>query len=141
MEIKTNRITAYIAILAMLLISFAGVPACAAGFQQSDDGYRYTLDADGNAEIIYYIGEETEVVIPSALDGHPVTTIGDRAFNRSKITSVVIPSSVTTIGESAFFCCEGLTEIEIPDSVTSIGIMAFGKCIGLKRVKLGNWLT
>ena len=50
--------------------------------------------------------------------------IGDK-----EITEIVIPSSVTGIGECAFSGCSGLTSIEIPSSVTSIGECAFYDCI------------
>ena len=42
--------------------------------------------------------------------------------------------SVTSIGDMAFYYCEGLTSIAIPSSVTSIGERAFGYCLGLKKV-------
>ena len=45
-----------------------------------------------------------------------------------------IPSSVTSIGNYAFYDCSGLTGIEIPSSVTSIGDLAFWFCSGLKDV-------
>ena len=48
--------------------------------------------------------------------------------------NTVIPSTVTSIGESAFAYCSGLTSITIPDSVTSIGEFAFYRCTGLTSI-------
>ena len=69
-------------------------------------------------------------VIPSS-----VTSIGDRAFyDCSGLTSISIPSSVASIGYNAFYGCSGLTSISIPSSVTSIGYKAFNDCPGLTSV-------
>ncbi|MBQ8772304.1 MAG: leucine-rich repeat protein, partial [Clostridia bacterium] len=63
----------------------------------------------------------SELIIPDS-----VTSISDYAFyNCSSLTSVTIPDSVTSIGGSAFSSCSSLTSITIPDSVTSIGRSAF----------------
>ena len=59
-----------------------------------------------------------------------VTSIGNSAFGVcSGLTSIEIPSSVTSVGQSAFEYCTSLTSIEIPSSVTSIGQSAFEYCI------------
>ena len=67
----------------------------------------------------------------------PITTIGDRAF-RCPITSITLPNSVTSIGDSAFYYCTSLTSITIPDSVTSIGSSAFRHCSSLTSITIPN---
>ena len=76
-------------------------------------------------------------VIPNS-----VTSIGERAFyNCSVLTSVTIPNSVTSIWNSAFYGCSGLTSVTIPNSVASIGGSAFQGCSGLTSVTIGNSVT
>ena len=78
-------------------------------------------------------------VMPS--DGS-VTSIGDSAFSGcTGLTSVTIPDSVTSIGDSAFFGCTGLTSVTIPDSVTSIGDEAFCYCRALTRITIPDSVT
>ena len=84
-----------------------------------------------------YKDDITSVVIESG-----VTSIGQNAFAYcSKLTSVTIPASVTTIGDHAFKGCEGLTSITIPASVTSIGEYAFWKCAGLTSIAIPASVT
>ena len=49
---------------------------------------------------------------------------------------IVIPDSVTEIGDGAFSGCTGLTGIVIPRSVTKFGCVAFEKCTALKNIKI-----
>ncbi len=64
-----------------------------------------------------------------------VTSIGNSAFrNCSGLTSVTIPNSVTSIGGHAFYNCSSLTSVTIPNSVTTIGDSAFSGCTGLTSV-------
>ena len=77
--------------------------------------------------LVEYTGKGGDAVIPDS-----VTSIGEKAFwVCSNLTSITIPNSVTSIGEWAFAGCSGLTSISIPDSVTSIGKFAFYGCNGL----------
>ncbi|MDE5768973.1 MAG: leucine-rich repeat domain-containing protein [Oscillospiraceae bacterium] len=55
---------------------------------------------------------------------------------KNSITEYIIPNSVTTIGEKAFYCCNSLTSVIISDSVTSIGDSAFDRCYALKSVTI-----
>ena len=55
-------------------------------------------------------------------------------LNNKLVTNLVIPDSVTSIGDSAFRGCSKLTSVTIPDSVTSIGEGAFGYCVRLTSV-------
>ena len=69
-------------------------------------------------------------VIPSS-----VASIGDSAFSWcSSLSEIVIPSSVTSIGDGAFYDCYSLSEIVIPSSVTSIGDSAFSYCSSLSEI-------
>ena len=72
----------------------------------------------------------TSLTIPSG-----VTSIGNYAFiGCSGLTSLNIPSSVTEIGRGAFEGCSGLTSLTLPSSVTSIGSEAFEGCSGLTSI-------
>lgn len=68
-------------------------------------------------------------------------TIGINAFQYSSLTSVTIPSRVTSIGKCAFYGCTGLTSMTIPEGVTSIGESAFSGCTGLSSVIIPNGMT
>ena len=71
-----------------------------------------------------------------------VTSIGNYAFYYcSSLTSITIPSSVTSIGNYAFPGCVGLTSITIPSSVTSVGNYAFNTCSGLTSITIPSSVT
>ena len=81
------------------------------------------------------------ITIPAVSpDGELVVGIGDSAFSRSGITEIIIPDSVTSIGDYAFYCCTGLESIELPDSVTTIGEGAF-YCAALESVYIPDSVT
>ena len=79
----------------------------------------------------------TDLTIPNS-----VTSIGDFAFYVCNgLTSVTIPNSVTNIGEYAFSYCSALTSVTIPSSVTSISRGAFSRCSGLTGVTILDGVT
>ena len=76
-------------------------------------------------------------VIPSS-----VTSIGDRAFyGCSSLSEIVLPSCVTSIGDRAFYGCSSLSEIVIPSCVTSIGKGAFRGCYSLSEIVIPSSVT
>ena len=79
----------------------------------------------------------TLYVIPNS-----VTSIGDSAFYDSRsLSNIVIPNSVTSIGDSAFEGCNSLGSLVIPNSVTNIGKGAFKWCKSLAEVVIPNSVT
>ena len=77
-------------------------------------------------EVFWYSCSLSNIVIPSS-----VTSIGNWAFNGcTSLSNIVIPNSVTSIGDWAFSDCTSLSNIVIPDSVTGIGKGAFNGCRG-----------
>ena len=67
---------------------------------------------------------------------HGIISIGEKAFYHSGLSEIVMPDSLTEIGNYAFYECTGLTSVIIPDGVKSIGERAFMKCSSLKTMTI-----
>ncbi len=79
----------------------------------------------------------TEYVIPDS-----VTSIGDYAFyDCDSLTNITTPDGVSSIGDSAFEGCSSLTSVNIPNNVTSIGNSAFADCSSLTSITIPNRIT
>ena len=77
-------------------------------------------------EIVKYIGNKTDVTIPSSfnIDGkiYKINKINDNAFYGNKqIEKITIEKGITSIGNSTFYECRSLKNIEIPDGMLDIG--------------------
>ncbi len=109
------------------------------------NAYPYTTDFQGGvaqtrdlSNIDNGDGYKNETTLTSIYIGSKVVSIDFEAFlGTSGLTEIKIPSTVTTIGQSAF-SGSGLTSVTIPNSVTSIGDFAFSGCSSLHTAVVGN---
>ncbi len=125
-------------------------------------GYTYRFLSENTIAITDYNGYDTEVTIPSKIDGYTVT--GVENMDTSHIKKIVMPDTVTyiggeafgdydsgvpleeivlsknlkSIGPSAFIRCYDLKSIDIPESVTEIGSGAFTGCYSLKNFNVSQ---
>ena len=109
------------------------------------------VDSEGNVDFTNH--GPYDINIPSELDHHSVTGLGDYSFATEEnasplydihhhyIQSVTIPESVTSIGQSAFESCFSLYSLIIKDAATSIGESAFNGCSHLTTLSLGKNIT
>lgn len=109
-----------------------------------DDGFEYIVLEDGTIEVTGYKGTETELVIPSQIDGKPVTSIGEcfawGISNSEAVTAITIPDTVTRIKTAAFLGL-GITSVTIPKGVKEINNEVFSGCANLKNVILPEGVT
>lgn len=102
-------------------------------FKLTYDKSGYELDRVGAG----YQGGD--IVIPSEYNGLPVVEIGYGAFkSEKKLTSVVIPDSVTLISDDAFENQTSLTSVNVGKNVVTIGVSAFEGCTSLKTVVISD---
>jgi hypothetical protein len=95
--------------------------------------FSYTTN-NGTITLTAYTGSGGAVAIPSTINGLPVTSISEDAFDACvSLTTVAIPNNVTSIGDSAF-SGTSVTNATIPNSVTHIGEDAFGACPRLTAI-------
>ena len=104
-----------------------------------ENTYNYTLLNDGTAELTGFLPgvSVADAVIPSAVKGHPVTSIGESEFvNCTALQSVRFEAPIKSIGTIAFGFCTGLTSIALPEGLETIGQSAFAYCTSLASVTI-----
>ena len=114
-----------------------GIVLTAQAVDQTPDAlFEYDENDDG-ITISRYIGNETEVTVPTVIHGRTVTVIGQEAFAHCEsLHTILLPYGLTTIEDGAFASCESLTDIIIPDTVTKIADRAFASCTSLAAAVL-----
>ena len=76
------------------------------------------------------------VTIPESIDGYKVVEINKSAFKGCQISSIIVPNTVTKIGDEAFKRCHSLTTLELGSGVTSVGEDALTQCENLTGVTI-----
>lgn len=103
------------------------------------DSSAFTYVNHGDSiEITGFDNSVSDVVIPSEIEGLPVTTISTGAFYLSAITSIEVPDTVTSIGEMAFLGCTSLKTVKLSTGVAKIEKNAFGSCSALQEVQVAK---
>ena len=121
------------------------------GIEQPSVTSGYTFSTTGEHTVKYMLIDPTtidnmdfygcsrlsSITIPSV-----VTSIGQYVFyNCGGLTNITLPSGLTSIGERAFSECSSLSSVTIPNGVTSIGESAFGYCYSLTSIDIPNSVT
>ena len=115
------------------------------------DGFRYLLDSDTKTATLLPKKEgkysDDIIIISEKVKGNDgveyiVTSLSESSFKDcSGLTSITIPSSVTSLGDGCFSGCSGLTFITIPSSVTLLGDGCFSGCSGLTSITIPSSVT
>lgn len=142
-----NKITIGIrSIITLVLLLVCSLPSGAQELVSNNvhvGSLTYDFYDDGTAEVVYWKTYTSlkSVVVPEKVKDYKVTSIGHNAFDGCGLTNIELPSTLTSIGDSAFYFCFFIESVDIPSSVTSIGKSAFCMCRSLVNVKLPSSLT
>lgn len=139
----TNHLRNKLRVFLLILSLIPAEKVFSAQTKVTIDDIIYILNDDGTATVSGCSDNNEYVDIPLYVhylnEKYRVERIADNAFSgKSNIKSVVIPSSVISVGESAFSKCNSLTNVEINEGVKSLGSYAFYNCEGLESIKLPN---
>ena len=107
------------------------------GIATATSAFTYVNHGD-SIEITGFDNSISDVVIPSEIEGLPVTAISVGAFYLSTITSIEIPNTVTSIGEMAFLGCTSLKSVKLSTGVAKIEKNAFGSCSALQEIQVAK---
>mgnify|MGYP000965808549 FL=1 len=114
-------------------------------FHRKDERVNPASDFDCTAEngevtITDYIGTREHVLIPSEIGGFPVTALADKAFYEKHVTTVVVPDSVTEIGDLCFSGDNYLVSLTLPDGLAELSYGALESCYSLMDFELPKGL-
>lgn len=101
--------------------------------------FAYTTE-NGEVTITDYTGTREHVLIPSEIGGFPVTALADKAFYEKHVTTVVVPDSVTEIGDLCFSGDNYLLSLTLPDGLAELSYGALESCYSLMDFELPKGL-
>ena len=84
-------------------------------------------ETDSKGTVTAYLGEKTSVIIPKYIGNEKITATKATFKENAAIEEIIIPNTITNIGEYTFYKCSSLEKITIPNSVKTIGDWAFGR--------------
>ena len=130
----------------MTLLLLPMVVSAATDLTVTIGSIQYRLIPKGVAEIIASdVRFDEEISIPAAIEyegiTYQVTSIADNAFKQSRLKSINLPNTITSIGEYAFYNCSRLVSVTFSNGLTSLGSHAFQNCSELVSVTLPEGLT
>jgi hypothetical protein len=105
-------------------------------FEKDDDPLGLLYGALGGKYVTLDLSACTGASIPGTSD-----TAASGRPDKDKLVSVILPDSLTTIGDYTFYNCTSLEAIDLPDSLTAIGVEAFRGCTSLEAIDLPDSLT
>ena len=111
----------------------SGINVHSTGTASAVETYQYKRNAEG-ITLTRYTGTESEITIPSEIDGFKVTALEGTFKANRKITKVTIPAGVKEIGDWTFYACNNLTEVSIPEGCTRIGAYGFNNDSKLEEI-------
>jgi hypothetical protein len=102
-----------------------------------DSLYWTSSDGYGVHYLEGYLGNETDIVIPSSVGGVSINVLDNFLFaNHTNLKTVVIPAGISQIAESVFSGCTSLNSVTFQGSVSFIGGSAFKDCLSLKSISI-----
>lgn len=133
---KSIKCLSLVISIIMLALCFASLNT--AVFAEAQCGI-FTYEAYDDKAVITGVDDSAsgDIAVPAELDGYTVDSIDRNAFSYKRgITSVVLPDTVTVIGDYAFNCCSSMQSITLSNTLVRIGEYAFFGCAALQSVTI-----
>ncbi len=134
----SKRMKISVSIVLMLTLVLSAVTFTRAESDERElyynDDFIYEVLSDKTITIHCYIGTDSEVTVPSLIDGLSVVSVESLAFYGTNVKKVIISEGVTTLKDEAFFYSSLLESAKLPATIKIVGQGVFRDCVNLKNV-------